>query len=326
MTLLMPKAPYREDLAPGGIGRADWIKASDGVQIRLGYWAGGAKGIIFLAPGRTEYIEKYAQTAVSFLDRGWSVVTLDWRGQGLSARLLPDPMMGHVGRFRDYQKDLQAALDWVQNQGHERGLTGPVMLIAHSMGGLIALRALYGPHPFQAAAFSAPMWGINMPWQRQIMAAILSRTRLPTPLDLRYAPSTTQVSYVLSAEFQDNYLTADPQMWQMMQSHGMAEPRFTLGGPSMHWVREALREARGVMALPAPKLPALTALGGREAIVLAKPIRRRMADWPLGRLEVFAQSHHEIMMEPPQMRARFFDMVDDLFTSAALGGRAMTGG
>ena len=42
------------------------------------------------------------------------------------------------------------------------GAPKPWFLIGHSMGGAIGLRALHDGLPVQAAAFSAPMWGIAM--------------------------------------------------------------------------------------------------------------------------------------------------------------------
>ena len=40
--------------------------------------------------------------------RGYSVATVDWRGQGLSDRLLADPRKGHVDDFASFDADLDA--------------------------------------------------------------------------------------------------------------------------------------------------------------------------------------------------------------------------
>jgi len=43
------------------------------------------------------------------------------------------------------------------------------------------------------------------------------------------------------------------------------------------------------------------------------PIHLRMARWPKGRLELYPSAEHEVMMETPALRARFFDAAAALF-------------
>lgn len=308
-------APFHAALAEGPEGaRAAWLRSADGVRIRAALWPlHGAKGTVLLLPGRTEYIEKYGPAAAELHARGWATVTLDWRGQGLADRLLPDVMTGHVGAFADYQLDIAAVLDWAQGQG----MAGPWMLMSHSMGGCIGLRALHAGHPFRAAAFSAPMWGIRIPvWQRPA-AAVVSRLARPLRMQHRYAPTTSSLSYVATAPFEGNLLTADRPMWDWMQAHLAADPRLALGGPSLGWLRMALDECAALMRLPAPDLPALVALGTKERIVEAGPVRHRMGTWAQGQLDLIAGARHEVMMEGPAVRRRFFDRACHLFETAA---------
>ena len=69
--------------------RAFWAQAGDGVRLRMAHWpADAARGSVLLFPGRTEYVEKYAPVAAWLNAAGLSVLSLDWRGQGASARLL----------------------------------------------------------------------------------------------------------------------------------------------------------------------------------------------------------------------------------------------
>lgn len=83
-------APLYTDIAPGPEGgQAHWAETSDGKRIRLGHWpCAGARGTVLLFPGRTEYIEKYGLCAADFARRGLATMAIDWRGQGLSDRLL----------------------------------------------------------------------------------------------------------------------------------------------------------------------------------------------------------------------------------------------
>ena len=105
-------APFHADVARGPrAGHALWARTSDGVRIRLGIWPEGRKGTVLLFPGRTEYIEKYGTVAAALQDLGYATLAVDWRGQGLADRALPDRMSGHVADFADYQRDVACMLE-----------------------------------------------------------------------------------------------------------------------------------------------------------------------------------------------------------------------
>ena len=50
----------------------------------------GRKGTVCVFPGRAEFIEKYFEVVRDLRARGFAVATIDWRGQGLSDRALPN--------------------------------------------------------------------------------------------------------------------------------------------------------------------------------------------------------------------------------------------
>jgi lysophospholipase len=303
-------APLHDGLADGPPGgQAFWLRTADGVRIRAGVWRGGDKGTVVLLPGRTEYIEKYGRAAGDLMARGWSVVVVDWRGQGLADRPLPDPMLGHVRHFDEYQHDMDALMALVAQEG----LPGPLMLMAHSMGGCIGLRSLYRNLGFRAAVFSAPMWGIlTAPWPRA-MAFAISSLAVRSRQGHRYAPTTGPRSYVTDVGFAGNVLTTDRAMWDYMVGQVQAQPALALGGPSIAWLRAALLDCATLMARPAPDLPVISALGTAEKVVDPTPIHLRMAGWAKGQLDLYPGAEHEIMMEGPADRARFFDRAASLF-------------
>jgi len=95
----LSKAPLYEDVSEGpDDAAAYWMACADGVRIRVAVWGAdvGTRGTVLLFPGRTEYIEKYGRTAAEFAARGYATLVIDWRGQGLSDRLLEDTALGHV--------------------------------------------------------------------------------------------------------------------------------------------------------------------------------------------------------------------------------------
>lgn len=298
-------APFHSAIADGPEGgHARWLLTADGVRIRAGLWPRkAAKGTVFLLPGRTEYVEKYGRAAGDLARRGYATLSVDWRGQGLADRPLDDPMAGHVGDFAEYQRDMDALVTFARAEGLPR----PWFVMAHSMGGCIGLRSLMGEHPFKAAAFSAPMWGILISaWMRPMAVAMATASRW-LRFDHRYVPGTKEVTYVLSTPFVGNTLTTDPEMWDYMRQQALACPELVLAGPSLGWLQAALSECHALSLLPSPDLAVVTALGLQERIVDVGPVHARMARWPKGKLSLYPGAEHEVMMERPDIRARFFD-------------------
>jgi len=266
---------------------------------------------VLLLPGRTECVEKYGRAAGELVARGFSVITIDWRGQGLADRALPDRMTGHVEDFAEYQQDLDAMLA----EADRAGLPKPWYMIAHSMGGCIGLRALMRGLPIRAAVFSAPMWGIAMAaWLRPV-ASVVSALSGPLGFAHRYAPTTGAEAYLLQQPFEGNVLTTDREMWDYMRRQVAEVPELALAGPSIGWLRAALGECAALAALPAPKVPTICALGTAEKVVDVPPIHLRMAGWAKGQLDLYPGAEHEIMMEGPAARERFFDRTASLFAA-----------
>ena len=307
----MENAPFFDDIASGPQGgAAHWVTTSDGLTIRVAHWTGAdVKGTILLFPGRTEYIEKYGPAAAGFLSRGYATVAIDWRGQGISQRTTENPILGDVADFKDYQKDVAAALAHVRNLN----LPEPYYLVAHSMGGCIGLRALMEGLPVKAAAFSAPMWGILMaPAMRPLAWAISSASRV-MGFEQKMAPGQETSAYVTRIVFEENTLTSDLEMFTLMQTQVKSQPDFVLGGPSLRWLNESLREMRGLAGKPSPDMPCVTFLGSDEEIVDPAAIRVRMAHWTDGALHLLSGGRHEVLMETPQMRGLVFDEIAALF-------------
>lgn len=307
---LPPPAPLHADLAEGPDGgRAFWLTARDGVRIRAAHWPGGTKGTVLMFPGRTEYVEKYGRAAADMAARGYQTLAIDWRGQGLAQRALPDPMTGHVGHFDEYQRDIAALMDLAGSLDLPR----PFHLLAHSMGGCIGLRALMNGLPVASAVFSAPMWGILLSASARPAAMALSSLSRFVGMAHRYAPSTGPASYVADVPFAGNVLTTDPEMFAWMKRQVTEHPELSLGGPSLGWLHATLRECARLAMLRSPGIPAVCALGTAEKVVDPAPIHLRMAAWPMGRLDLYPGAEHEVIMEGPEVRGQFFDRAVELF-------------
>lgn len=315
----MDPAPYRADLAEAPAGaRAVWVRTDDDIRLRIALHETGDQGTVLIFPGRTEWAEKYGRVVTHLAGMGYSSLVIDWRGQGLSDRLLPDRRKGHVGKYPDYQMDVQAALDCAR----DAGLPEPYFLIAHSMGGAIGLRAVMQDLPVKGVVFSAPLWGVQFPLWARPVAGLLGTLAGWTGQGEAYAPTTGSEPYVLTAPFEDNLLTTDRGEFQFMIDHLTAEPDFAVAGPTMQWVHEAHCECRWLETQPTPPLPCLTALGTNERIVLTAPIHTRMADWPDGRLVMVDGGEHEVLMEAPDKLDPLLAEIEAFFAAQLQDGKA----
>src|ERR1700724_1062191 len=131
--------------------------APDGARLRWGHLpAANPRVECVMVGGFTECIEKYFETTADLAARGLSVWCLDWRGQGGSERPRRWPSRRRPRRSDPDARDLALFIKTLPPARHPR------LLIAHSMGGAIALLCLrHSPALFGAAILSAPMLGIR---------------------------------------------------------------------------------------------------------------------------------------------------------------------
>ena len=148
------------------------FQARDGTALRamIAPARGPSRGTVIICQGWKEFIEKYFEVARELQARGFTVFAMDWRGQGLSGRQTNNPQKSYYRTLDDPAKDLGYAL-----QEYGDRLPSPRILLAHSMGGGISLRALQRKYvTVDGALFNAPMWGIRMAPQMRPVAWTLS--------------------------------------------------------------------------------------------------------------------------------------------------------
>ena len=242
----MRAAPYHADVAAGPPGRAVWADA-DGVDVRVALWPlEGARATALIFPGRTEHCEKYGPLAADLRGAGLAAAAIDWRGQGLTVRPRRNRRSGHVGDFAEFQADVDAMVATAR----AAGLPEPFHLVAHSMGGLIGLRALMRGAPLARAAFSAPMWGLPLPAPRRAAAWGLSWLGAKLGLGEAATPFSGKSAEPAAMPFEGNLLTTDRDTFAWIKRHHATHPDLTLGPPSLAWLGAALREMDEVAALP----------------------------------------------------------------------------
>ncbi len=306
----MDKAPFFSDICDvGGLDKGlhcQWARAVDGRRLRIAVWNKGADKSVLIIQGRTEYMEKYDGVVGQWLARGYNVLTYDVRGQGLSARAFALPIIGHVKSFGEYQLDIDAVLDVAM----DLGVAFPKTLLCHSMGGAIGLRALHRNPRFERVIFSAPMWGIEMPRLQRFVFQPLSLLMWAFGQAHQRTPSTLTRNYVFTAPFEDNILTTNRAEYDKIKQQLLARPQLEIAGPSMAWLRAALKETHGLRRLPPPDRPCLCLLGGQEQVVDSQAIRDKMGLWGDGELAFYEGARHEVLFETPRIVEDVWGRID----------------
>ena len=300
----IPQAPVPEG------GEAKWIAASDGVLSRAALFPakGAPRGSVALSPGRTEPIEKYFEVISDLTGRGWVVAAHDWRGQGLSQRLLPDRMRGHAVGYEGYLADHRALLD-----AYAAELPRPWISFAHSMGGCLALLALVkGENRLDAAFLSSPMLAISTrPWPAWMAVRIVQASRwlgrgaeyaLPT-----YDPAGDR--------FLLDRLTHDRERYERYKAQLKACPDLAIGALTWDWLDFALKAGAAISApgaLEAVDIPVSMVAAAHDHLVLNAADQEAARRLPKGRYLELEGAFHEILMEADPVRDRVFAAFDQL--------------
>lgn len=291
---MVQPAPFFSEVARAPEGQTSvFLTCKDGTRVRVATWRGGDKGTILIFQGRTEYIEKYGPAVQNFLSLGYSVAAIDWRGQGLSDRSGKQRNIGHVENFTDYNQDVDALVEYVTDEGFPT----PLSIACHSMGGAIGLHALLNKVPIDKAIFSAPMWGIYFKGIMRPVSRILVGGAHVFGAGSVLAPSTKLQNYATVAPFEDNTLTNDREQFEWSAHQMMQHPELELGGPSMHWIREAFESTNRLLRDAPSHRDCLCFYGTEERIVSTDIIDEIMARWRNGKLVKIDGAQHELFIE-----------------------------
>ena len=134
------------------------LTTADGLKLHVREWpCDAARGSVLIVHGLGEHIGRYAHVAAQLLRCGHRVVGYDQRGHGASAGA-----RGHLNQSDDLLRDLAVVIDAVRARR-----PGPLLLLGHSMGGLVAARMVAG-------ALASP----RPEWSREVDALVLSSPAL----------------------------------------------------------------------------------------------------------------------------------------------------
>lgn len=141
-------------------------------------WApeGTPKAHIVLVHGLAEHSGRYERTGRLLADAGYHVRSFDLMGAGGSGG-----RRWHCEDWSQFHDQVAVHVGWARSQG------GPVVLMGHSLGGLISLGYLIDDHPRpDLAVLSAPSLAGGAEWQRKLAPVIAKLTptlTIPNPVD-----------------------------------------------------------------------------------------------------------------------------------------------
>ena len=287
--------------------------APDGTRIRVGHWPappGPSAGRVLLLQGRTEFLEKYDETIADLHRRSFEVWAFDWRGQGLSDRLLANRHKGHIDRFETYLQDLQ----WFCERVVPPAAPGvPTIVLAHSMGGHIALRALMeGRLRADRAVLSAPMIDLPLSGAARLGIRTLAANAAALGFCGRYAPGMGDYDPD-RVKFDGNPLTGDARRFERFHSAITANPDLALGGVTFGWLAAAFRSIAALRSLartasPGCRVLICTALEDTVVSIAAQAaIGREIEDFTsIG----IPGARHETLIETDAVRNIFWEHFD----------------
>ena len=255
--------------------------------------------------GRSEFIEKYFEVIAELKRRGFAVATMDWRGQGLSERLLPVREKGHIRDFGVFRSDLRLFVDEIRKR-----LPGPYLLVTHSMGGAPALQMLAdGDETYRAAVLCAPMTRLFDGIAHRLGVRLLAQAATRVGL-ARYAIAGVKE---YSMEFEGNVLTSDRQRHARFRELQSAAPNAMIREPTYGWIRaatEAMDDLHRPGRFAALKTPILIVSAENDHLVRSSDHLWLAKQSPLIECVTIKGALHEIMMERDELRDQYWQAFD----------------
>lgn len=252
------------------------VTVSDGLRlfVRRSEVA-NARSEVLIAHGFGEHSGRYGALMDHLTSHGYSVAAYDHRGHGLS-----DGLPGHVESFDEYDADLDRMLASLRSRNPSR----PLYLIAHSMGGLIALRYLARRSDAVAAAvISAPLIGVAVP--------VPAHKRMIAKVGARVAPRLR-----LANEINPSHLSRDPEVGRAYAADPLVNRKV-----SPKWFAEATRAMQEVVEwAPQIKTPLLVMHGTEDRLASVDDTKRMFehAGSPDKELVIYSGFYHELFNEP----------------------------
>ena len=309
-----PKAPLIDIDSfncPSG-GDSFFYKTSDGVNLRIAIWnETSSKGTILLQSGRTEFIEKYYEVIQEFVNRGFCVALMDWRGQGLSDRVAKDIRIGHVDNFSDYDSDFEEVIRKI----YQDSCPKPWIVMGHSMGGcLVASSAAKNTDLFDAIILCAPMLTLQMPNLIKKLIHVLGfMTKIGLKEKALARPEWHEDEGWRENPFTENQVTSDPIRYERTMMLIREHQELAIGGLTVGWVYGALKRTREMISpgwIKKIEQPLLLLNATKDKLVNPNENKKICSQSNTVTIEDI-DGEHEILMETDLIREQAWNAIDE---------------
>jgi len=297
-----PNTPMNRRIIPAEAVESRW-HAADNWAIRRIDWQGAhpPRGSLLFLPGRGDHYEKYLETLAYYADAGWCVTAIDWRGQGESGRLLDDREVGHIDDFATWIADLR--MFW---SGWKSENPGPHVVMAHSMGGHLAMRALVEKaiDP-DVVVMSAPMLsiqtgGLPLSWNHAFAKLMVTLGKGEV------AAWKVSEKPMSPMSMRGKMLTHDDDRYEDEIAWWKLRPNVKLGPPSWHWIERAIASIRMLEApglLEAVQTPILLLATAGDQLVSTPRVIADGKRLPHAETLIFGkEAAHELLREADPVR------------------------
>lgn len=264
---------------------------------------------IVILPGRTEGYLKYKELAFDLNNQGFNLFIIDHRGQGLSERMLSNKHKGYVEFFDAYNEDLHTFIESIVKPQ----CNSKPYLLAHSMGGAIAIRYMQeNPEVIKAAVLSSPMISVNT-------------GGIPAWLAQSLVKGTTYFNHLLSktpwyfigqgnykeTTYEDNALTHSVHRYEAFKKIYKENKTLQLGGVTSYWLSETIEATKVIFnKIEQLKTPIQVLQSGADSVVDNKAQndfcyalnKVNESSCPNGVPIVIKDARHELLIEKDNYR------------------------
>ncbi len=302
-----PSLPERFLPPPGFVWGS--FAAADGAVLRWGHLpVHNPRAECVMVGGFGEFIEKQFETVRHLAARGIAVWCLDWRGQGGSARPRRLPTRP---RARNFDRDAE---DLAAFAAAKLASRLPRLLVAHSMGGAIALICLRRhPQLFTAAVLSSPMVGLRTGRLPPTLFRLITRPARAAGLGACFIPGAHKWRPDRIPSPERSRVTTDAERCRLRHAWFSADPGLRLDQATYGWVDSALGLVARISKpefLTAIHTPILFGHAGREVVVSGKAQRRAAHLLPNCTLVELAESKHDPFLERDTIRDYWLSRLD----------------
>ena len=263
------------------------------VQLRRRWQpAGPAKAAVLLLHGIAEHSGRYDHVGTALADAGFDVIAIDLRGFGESGG-----RRGHIDEFSQYLDDVEDQLAEV------RKLDLPTAMLAHSMGGLIAIAYCVDGRPLpDYLVVSGPALGYDMSVKEKVLSALV-------PVLRRVAPTAE-----VKEPGDPSMLSTDPTVGEVFYADPLRVPYPTISLAAA--LKDAMIETVG--RLDRLSVPTLCYHGGDDRLVPTES-SAVLEGLPHVERHVLTGLRHEIFNEPSGLDivGRIVDWLDAELASPA---------